>query len=97
MYYDDEVGFPSALSILAGDQIATIPVDPTDGSSYLYAAINANCTSYHIGATLEDASHSALDGDADPAALGALGTSCPDGADSAADFAPTDPIYDVTP
>lgn len=109
LYYDDNAGYPSALTEanLAG-YIATIPTDPgSAGGSYAYAALNAGCTSYHLGAALET-DHSALGADVG-AAAGTAGTNCPDGADSAADFhgdaadctgtsaAATEDCYDVKP
>ncbi|MFQ5661820.1 MAG: hypothetical protein ACE5F2_01025, partial [Candidatus Paceibacteria bacterium] len=98
-YFDANGGYPSAISgtlLTAPGYIAVIPTDPVGGGQYSYAALNAGCTSYHIGATLEDGSHSALNSDID-AAAGTAGTGCPDGANSAADFAGTEPIYDLKP
>lgn len=85
--------YPTALSgLVSGGYMVTIPTDPRDGSAYLYAALGsgANCRSYHLGATLENASHSALDNDADAVA----GTAC---TGSAADFSGTGAIYDLKP
>lgn len=99
LYFDANSGYPSAITtatLVTPGYIAAIPTDPTTGNAYSYAALNANCTSYHLGATLEDSGHAALDSDAD-AAAGTAGTNCPNGADSAADFAGTDPVYDVRP
>lgn len=92
LYFDSNGAYPTALSALAGTQIAVIPTDPVGQAAYRYAALGAGaaCTGYHLGATLEDSGHSALDADADSAA----GTAC---TGSAADFAGTDPIYDVKP
>ena len=96
-YFDKNGGYPSAISeTLLTEFIAAIPTDPVGGGNYSYAALNAGCTSYHIGATLEDGDHSALDSDFD-AGPGIAGTGCPDGASSAADFAGTEPIYDLKP
>jgi|TARA_Y100000310_G_scaffold345866_1_gene471949 prepilin-type N-terminal cleavage/methylation domain-containing protein len=99
LYFDANGGYPSAIStanIVTPGYIATVPTDPSSGSAYSYAALNAGCTSYHLGATLEDGNHSAFSSDID-ATAGTTGTSCPDGVNSAADFAGTDPIYDVKP
>jgi len=92
LYFDSNGGYPTALSSLAPDYIAVIPTDPSDSSAYSYAALGSgtNCSSYHLGATLEDGGHTALDSDADAAA----GTICNGGGTA---FAGTDPIYDVKP
>ena len=99
LYFDSNSGYPSALTtanLVTPGYIAALPVDPSSGSAYSYAALNAGCTSYHLGATLEDSGHTVLGSDID-ASAGTAGTSCPDSANSAADFAGTDPIYDVKP
>lgn len=91
LYYDANTGYPTALSALAPTYIAVVPLDPQAGSSYQYAGLGGTtCTSYHLGATLEDSGHSAYDTDSDAAA----GTAC---TGSAADFAGTEPVYDVKP
>ena len=113
LFFDANAGYPSAVStanLVTPGYIAAIPTDPTTGAAYSYAALNANCTSYHLGGNLEDNGHAALDADAD-AAAGTAGTACPDpggAANSAADFAGggvatcggaagTDACYDVRP
>ena len=99
LYFDSNGGYPSAVStatLVTPGYIATIPTDPVGGGAYNYAALNAGCTSYHIGATLEDTGHTVLSSDVD-AAAGTAGTGCPDGAGSAVDFVGTDPIFDVRP
>ncbi len=93
--YDANGQYPTALStstMITPGYIAALPKDPTDQSAYLYAALGAaeTCTSYHIGATLENTSNTVLNADADASA----GTAC---TGSVADFAGTDPIYDVKP
>lgn len=95
LYYDANSGYPSAIStstVVSAGYIAAIPVDPSTGVAYSYAGLGsgATCTSYHLGATLETTNHTVLNGDNDATA----GTAC---TDSAADFAGTDPIYDVKP
>lgn len=93
LYADSSSGnvFPTSLADLVPNQISTMPLDPTTGSQYLYAGLGATeCTTYHLGTTLEGASNPALDTDADLAA----GTECPG---SAADFDGTvATTYDVT-
>jgi prepilin-type N-terminal cleavage/methylation domain-containing protein len=102
-YFDAEGGYPAALTdanLVTPGYIAVIPTDPVGGGAYSYAALNAGCTSYHIGATLEDGNHSALDSDVD-ASAGTAGTNCPEPgsgtANSAADFSGAEPIYDLKP
>ncbi|MES2014187.1 MAG: prepilin-type N-terminal cleavage/methylation domain-containing protein [Patescibacteria group bacterium] len=81
--------YPATLATLAPNYIAVIPTDPVGAVAYKYAALGASaCSTYHLGATFEDSTNQALSGDADAAA----GTACPG---SVADFAGTDPIYDV--
>ncbi len=91
LYYDANGSYPAASSSLAPTYIATVPADPQSGSAYSYAGLGsgATCSSYHLGATLEDSGHSSLDSDIDAAA----GTACT----GTTDFAGTDPIYDVKP
>lgn len=94
LYYDANSSvYPTALSALAPTYIPVIPVDPvTSSGAYKYSATGAGtvCSSYHLGATLEDTANQALSGDADPV----VATAC---TGSAANFAGTDPIYDVIP
>lgn len=72
LYYDANGHYPVALSsstLVTPGYIAAIPTDPSDGNSYSYAAVGASaCTSYHLGATLETAGHSAFDSDTDACA-----------------------------
>ena len=93
LYFDDNSSaYPATLSSLTtGGYIPVIAQDPT-GNPYKYAALGsgANCTSYHLGATLENASNPALDNDSDAAAE----TAC---LGSAADFPGADPVYDLKP
>ena len=92
LFFDSNSTYPSSTAQLVPTFISVLPKDPLNGSAYLYAGLGsgATCTSYHVGATLEQAGHTALSNDADAAA----GTAC---TNSAADFAGTDPIYDVKP
>ena len=93
LYYDANGSYPATVStstLVSSGYIAAIPSDPT-GGAYSYAGLgSSSCTSYHIGATLEQTGHTALDGDNDASA----GTAC---TGSGADFAGTDPVYDVKP
>lgn len=84
--------YPSELStttIVTPGYMPAVPVDPSTGAPYLYAGIGAtDCSSYHIGATLEDTAHKALSADMDTSGA----TVC---TGSAADFDGTDPVYDT--
>tara|TARA_Y100000310_G_scaffold342002_1_gene443280 strand:- start:8564 stop:8971 length:408 start_codon:yes stop_codon:yes gene_type:complete len=95
LYFDSNSNYPTAVStanLVTPGYISAIPTDPTSGSAYSYAALGSGttCSSYHLGATLEDSSHSTLSTDVDASA----GTVC---TGSASDFAGTDPVYDVKP
>ncbi len=92
LYFDSNAAYPTATSALVTTYIATNPIDPTTGAIYSYAALGSGsiCSSYHLGATLENTTHSALNSDIDAAA----GTICTGGGVA---FAGTDPIYDVKP
>lgn len=93
LYFDDNSSvYPATLTPLTtGGYIPVIAKDPS-GSAYSYAALGsgASCSDYHLGATLENVNNPALDNDSDASA----GTVC---TGSAADFAGTDPIYDLKP
>lgn len=95
VYYSDNKNYPTALSQLVPNQLSALPLDPSSSSStpvsYKYAALGADttCNSYHLGATLETSTADSLATDADAAASTALCTG------SAADFAGTDPVYDI--
>jgi prepilin-type N-terminal cleavage/methylation domain-containing protein len=92
LYYDNNSSeYPDALSSLASTYISVVPQDP-QGGAYLYdnltsanAACSVSgqvCSSYVMGATIEDAENPALDQDID----GTLGSvTC------------TDPVYCQTP
>lgn len=78
LYFDRIGGYPTVLSQLVPNFIASVPTPPSGGatSSYVYVPIaggsgvtcvgtspGANVVSYHLGAALEDASNSALNSD----------------------------------
>ena len=94
MYFDTNQNYPTTLSDLKPTYLPAIPVDPLNSGSYVYkyAALGSgtSCTSYHVGATLEETGNPALNSDIDAAA----GTVC---TGSATDFSGTDPVYDITP
>ncbi|MAG12320.1 hypothetical protein CL630_00725 [bacterium] len=94
LYYDDNSSvYPATLAPLkTGNYIPVIAQDPT-GGSYNYFAIGsgASCTSYHLEATLENASNPALDNDADePVRTTCTGSATPD-------IEGEDPVYDLMP
>ena len=93
LYANGNLGkYPTSLAVLVtGGLIPVVPPDPS-GGAYSYAALGAgaNCSRYHLGATLEDTAHTALGLDFDAAAVAVC-------TGSAADFAGTDPMYDLKP
>ena len=100
LYFDSNANYPTALSSLTPTYMAVISTDPSDATcgggaagAYCYAAlgVGTTCSSYHLGATLENSSHSALDSDADvPAGSICTGGGTPfDGAVAS--------VYDVRP
>jgi len=73
LYASDNSGnYPATLSELVPEYIPALPKEPSSHSSsgYSYAAIGSgsNCTSYHLGVSLENTSNSVLktDNDASP-------------------------------
>ena len=110
LYYDANNNYPTALStanlvtpgyisVIASDPSATGAVCTTgaEASCYKYAALGSGstCSSYHLGATLENTTNTVFTADADASA----GTACTGVVNntSNADFAGTDPVYDVKP
>lgn len=102
--YSQNIYNASATCGTSGIAPTYIPVVPKDPLSvagacggagvicYNFASLGSgtSCTSYHLGATLEDAGNPALNADADAASTG----TCTGGG---TDFAGTDPLYDVKP
>jgi prepilin-type N-terminal cleavage/methylation domain-containing protein len=79
LYFDANGSYATALSqMVTGGQIATIPSDPLgSGVSYSYAySPAATPTYYHIGASLEESTHPALNSDKD---CNSGGLTCPGG------------------
>lgn len=93
LYFDSAGGYPATLSLLAPTYIPVVPTNPVGNTAYSYACLGSSATppgnSYHLGATLEETTNSALQSDADAAVAT---TVC-----GGAEFAGTDPIYDVKP
>ena len=109
LYFDGNTGnYPLTLEALktgcggGGACIAQIPTDPVGSTAYSYAALGSSptsCTSYHLGASLEENTNPAKNSDADAAAdTACTGTDFP-GADTgkcnAADAGAL--CYDVKP
>lgn len=95
MFYDSNSSeYPDALTSLSPTYISTVPVDPQTAVVYFYnnitgAAVPAECViatgvcaSYVLGATIEDATISAMGSDIDGTIVGIV---C------------TDPVYCVQP
>ncbi len=81
LYYDANTNkYPTSLSPLAPTYIAKVPVDPSSGTGYTYAAIGSGtaCTSYHLGASLEDTANQALGSDLDATASSSMCTGSTD-------------------
>lgn len=93
LYYDsNNNAYPATTAPLAPTYIATIPKDP-QGDAYNYAVSGTNY--YHLGATLEDSGHAALNSDID---CNSIGTGCPAGVAYTNGFDGTvATVYDVTP
>lgn len=88
LYYNDNAKYPATTTSLATTYISVVPTDPQTGGSYKYAGLGsgATCTSYHLGAALEQTTvvtGSPLSNDADALA----GTAC---TGSLADFSGAD-------
>ena len=109
LYYNDNGKYPTSLSLLpTGNYISVVPTDPGSALGYAYDAIgsSASCTSYHLGAKLENNTQTAgspLSQDVDY--TDTANSECTSGtwagnADIAATgggFAGTDPVYDLRP
>ena len=78
LYFDSNAAYPNTLATLAPQYIAAIPTDPVGGGAYLYAPLGTGaasvCSSYHIGATIEELTNQALRGDIDAAAAATCGS-----------------------
>lgn len=82
LYYEQNGGYPSALSGLDPTFLDPVPTPPTGTgeTSYRYVPLNSGCTSYHLGGTLERNNNSELSQDADyNSSSQTTGTSCPGG------------------
>ncbi|MBI3075051.1 MAG: type II secretion system protein [Parcubacteria group bacterium] len=100
LYFDDNNGYPLALdntTLVVPGYLPAIPLPPvgTGEAAYLYQGLGTGCVSYHLGATLENASHDSFAEDADAPANDIQAVAC-EGA-GVTDFSGTDPVYDVKP
>ncbi len=111
LYYDAHSQYPTsalyATNLVSEGFISTLPKDPSTAASYSYAGLQgsassaATCGSYHLGALLETAGHTALSSDSDAAAatictgggtdFAGGGSTCTAGATG------TDACFDVRP
>ena len=109
LFYDANNQYATSTAVLVtGGYIAAIPRDPQTNAAYSYAALQGSaaaattCGAYHLGATLEQGGHSALNGDADGVVGGTYNVANGDGtvcttSPVTVDFAGTDPVYDAKP
>ncbi len=70
LYYDANGGYPNAIStstLVTPGYISSVPTHPSNHAAYSYAGLGSGvtCSKYHLGASLESATHNALSGDAD--------------------------------
>lgn len=101
-YFDANGSYPDVTdldssTLVADGYIAVIPHDPVGGGDYLFAhyPTSGNPTTYHLGATLEDASHSVLDSDS--TCNSTSGSGCFGGGAYTGGFTGVDPIYGLVP
>ncbi|RJQ30685.1 type II secretion system protein [Candidatus Parcubacteria bacterium] len=104
MYFDACKAYPTALAlgtnngscpsgVTLGSFIPVVPTDPSAGAAYSYGY--SGTTYYHLGATMEESSASALSTDKD---CNSTGTSCPAGVAYTSGFDGTATlVYDVVP
>lgn len=64
LYFDVHGKYPLALVELPPDFMPVLPLDPVDGSSYIYSA-HGSQQDYHLGANLEESTSAVLKNDAD--------------------------------
>jgi|SRR6185295_15538033 len=107
LYFDSNSAYPAVITgnTLAPTYISTVPTDPLSHANYVYVSLGtgATCTSYHLGAILEDNGSQSLNSDSDAAAASPTCT----GSSPSTDFtgtsaactssAGTDACFDVTP
>ena len=101
-YYDANQNYAATLAALSPTYLVTQPKDPSTGAIYSYAALGSGttCSSYHIGANLENNNNSALSSDSDATAGAICQGSLADfagGAVTCGGAAGTDGCYDVKP
>ena len=101
LYYDAHSNYPTsaqyASNLVSEGFISTVPTDPSTLLGYAYEGIGAGttCSSYHLGAKLETAGHTALSSDVDYAST--AGSQCTGGSWSGnADIAASNGGFDGT-
>jgi general secretion pathway protein G len=106
LYYDANSSYPATLAALVSTYIASVPTDPVGQIAYPYEALPAGCvpntaapcSSYHIGADLEDANNQALNSDIDDVNGVIVADLAPNGdGENCAGTATTRFCYDVGP
>ena len=105
LYFDTNRAYPTGVASgllsevvgLSTTYIPVLPIDPLNSGSnvYKYTGLVSGCSSYHLGATLENTSHTALTADSDAAANSAAATACGAGVDF--EGADAGGVYDVKP
>lgn len=76
LHYDADGSYPAELTaaeIVEPGYIATMPQDPTDGTTYFYTQQEGG-DSYHLGASLENQDHGQLDSDVDASSANVQGS-----------------------
>ncbi len=104
LYYDANNAFPPALTaanLVTPGYISVIPSDPQNGQVYIYvpymangdtSGVNALCTSYHLGATLETTGNTAFTSDADATTTPSIFSVCTKTGSPATDFSGSDVV-----
>lgn len=98
LYYDENGSYPSATSALVtGGHIPVVPVDPGASTpAYTYVQLSSG-SSYHLGANLETAGHSALNSDSDATDSDGAGADFDGASGTCSTSTGTDSCYDVKP
>ncbi|MBI4118180.1 MAG: prepilin-type N-terminal cleavage/methylation domain-containing protein [Parcubacteria group bacterium] len=95
LYFDDEGNYPANITdvgnLITPGYLPALPKDPTDDAVYPYTQLSSGAD-YHLGASLEDDQHVALDADVDADSTNVDGADADGCADEATRF-----CYDVAP
>ena len=98
LYYDANNAFPPALTtanLVTPGYISVVPSDPQNSVVYAYVPYGSTgstgtCSSYHLGASLETAGHTALSTDADATTTPSGYAVCTASGSPSSDFSGTD-------